>query len=84
MGMKDQKQAVSIAEERMKLIAPLLTPDLDSESMKKLRSSISEQNGVSERTLERYCRSYLAEGFEGLKPQGRGRRNKVQDTAGAT
>ena len=69
--MKDRKKAEANAEMRMQMIAPLLSPDLDHASMSALKQSLSEANGVSVRTLERYCKSYLDNGFEGLLPQGK-------------
>lgn len=71
MDMKNQKQAAAIAEERMKLIAPLLSPGLDKTAVSQLRAEISEQYQVSQRTIERYCKRYLEGGFEALKPQGK-------------
>lgn len=71
MKMKDRKKAEANAEMRMQMIAPLLSPDLDHASMSALKQSLSEANGVSIRTLERYCKSYLDNGFEGLLPQGK-------------
>jgi transposase InsO family protein len=71
MQMKDQKQAAAIAEERLKMIAPLLSPTPDKAAAAQMRGEICEQYAVSGRTLDRYCKSYLSEGFEGLKPSGR-------------
>ena len=71
MEMKDQKKASEIAEQRMAMISPLLNPNLGKASVSQLKKQQCETYGVSERTLERYCRSYLESGFEGLKPQGR-------------
>ena len=42
MQMKDKKKAQDIAEERMRLIAPLLAPDLDCAKMKCLKEEISK------------------------------------------
>lgn len=53
MKMKDRKKAQDIAEDRMRLIAPLLAPGLDCAQMKKLKEEISQAAGVSVRTLER-------------------------------
>lgn len=69
--MKDSKKANEIAEERMALIAPLLAPGLDKETVRKLRETIAENNKVSQRSLDRYLRSYHTEGFSGLLPNGR-------------
>lgn len=71
MDMKDQKLATEIAEERMTLIAPLLSQNLDKDSVRLIRSEICERNQISPRTLERYLSSYLRGGFEALKPQSK-------------
>ena len=71
MQMKDKKKAQDIAEERMRLIAPLLAPDLDCAKMKCLKEEISNTSGVSVRTLERYCKVYFEVGYEGLQPAGK-------------
>lgn len=71
MDMKDKKKAANSAELRMQLIAPLLAPNLDKDSLAKLRAEISQNSGVSEKTIVRYCCAYFQNGFEGLKPQGR-------------
>ena len=71
MKMKDQKKAEETAEGRMRMIAPLLAPDLGHSDITKLKNDISAEYEVSVRTLERYCKSYLERGFEGLCPQGK-------------
>ena len=76
MDMKNKQQAQAIAEERMKLIAPLLDPALDKSSRAHMRHEICGQYGISERTLLRYYNSYLEFGFDGLKPAGRGQQGK--------
>ena len=53
MDMKDQKLAAAIAEERMKLIAPLLSPNLDRATMTQLRIEIGNAYQISTRTIER-------------------------------
>lgn len=74
MDMKDQKLAAAIAEERMKLIAPLLAPNLDRATMTKLRIQIGDTYQISTRTIERYCKRYLEGGFDALKPQSKSSR----------
>ena len=71
MKMKDKKKAQDIAEDRMRLISPLLAPGLDCAQMKKLKEEISQAAGVSVRTLERYCKVYFEVGYEGLQPAGK-------------
>lgn len=57
------------AQERMKLIAPLLAPGLDKASYRKLKDQISEETGLSERTLRRYLARYHEAGYDGLFPR---------------
>lgn len=68
--MKDQKLAAAEAEERMKLIAPLLAPGLSREALAEMKKKICEDYRISDRTLRRYLQLYRESGFEGLKPQG--------------
>ena len=76
--MKDQKLAAEEAEERMKLIAPLLAPGLSREELAERKRTICEENHLSERTLRRYLQQYREGGFEGLKPQGHGSDDKFK------
>ena len=55
----------------MMMIAPLLAPDLDKDTRNRLKIRISQEYGVSQRTLQRYCIRYRQEGFEGLMPRER-------------
>ena len=71
MEMKDKKLATEIAEERMSMIAPLLSQHVDSQ-VAQLRQEICERNQISQRTLKRYLSAYLSGGFEALKPQSKG------------
>ena len=71
MEMKNRKLAAEIAEERMSMIAPLLSQNMDSRRVEQLRQEICERNQISQRTLERYLCAYLNGGFEALKPQSR-------------
>ena len=68
MEMKDKNKAKAIADERMRLIAPLLSPALDCAQIKQLKEELSKANSISQRTLERYCKQYLEGGYEGLMP----------------
>jgi len=72
--MKDQKKAEAIAAERMQVLSPLLAEGLDPAKARELRASICQQIGISERTLRRYVASYRQDGFNGLKPKGKGRK----------
>ena len=69
--MKDSKKANETAEARMAIIAPLLAPGLDKETVRKLREEIAETSGLSQRTLDRYLHAYHNEGFNGLLPEGK-------------
>ena len=55
----------------MAIIAPLLAPGLDKDTVRKLRETIAETNQVSQRSLDRYLRAYHNEGFNGLLPEGK-------------
>ena len=57
------------AQERMELIAPLLAPGLDKASYRKLKDQISQETGLSERTLRRYLARYHEAGYDGLLPR---------------
>lgn len=62
-------QSEFTAEERIKLIMPLLDPSLDPAKKVSLRKQLALQSQISERTLRRYESAYLKEGFVGLKPK---------------
>ncbi len=72
--MKDQKKADEIAEQRVQILSPLLAEGLDSAQARQIRTRICEQTGISERTLRRYLAQYRKDGFSGLKPKGKGKR----------
>ena len=69
--MKNRKHADEIAEERLRMIAPLLQPDPGGRPFPRLKEDVSERTGVSVRSLERYLAAYNEKGFDGLKPDGR-------------
>ena len=50
--MKNSKKAQETAETRMAIIAPLLAPGLDKDSVRNLRKTIVETSHVSQRTLD--------------------------------
>lgn len=70
--MKDRKKAEEIASQRMQLLAPLLAEGLDAAKSKRIKAEICTHTGISERTLRRYLTQYQANGFDGLKPRGKG------------
>lgn len=61
--MKDQKKAEAIAVQRVQLLSPLLSEDLDSAKDRQIKAKICEQAGISERTLRRYLLQYRVDGF---------------------
>ena len=63
------KDSQGRAAARMMVIAPLLDESLDQRSIIELRKKLSEQHSISYRTISRYHESYLASGFDGLKPK---------------
>lgn len=71
MAMKDQKRASDTADERMKLVAPLLDPKLDKNELQKRKMEVCESGNVSLRTLNRYLQAYETGGYLALIPQGR-------------
>lgn len=70
--MRDMRKAEEIAAKRVQLLSPLLAEGLDAAKAAQIKRSICQEADVSERTLRRYLAMYRAEGFEGLKPKGRG------------
>lgn len=69
--MKDKKKAEEIAEQRVRLLSPLLSPGLDSAKAMEIRQQIVRDTGISDRTLRRYLTEYRRDGFNGLKPKGK-------------
>lgn len=69
--MRDHKKAEGIAAERVQILSPLLSDNLDSAQVRGIKARICEQTGMSERTLRRYLAQYKTEGFSGLKPKSR-------------
>ena len=67
--MKNEAKREEKAVNRMALVLPLLDESLDKAARSQKKREISEETGVSERTLERYIGDYRANGFEGLKPK---------------
>lgn len=65
-GEKDQ-----IATRRMEILGPLLPEDGDTAKKTHLLRQISQNEGVSERTLRRWLFLYRHEGYRGLLPQSK-------------
>ncbi|MDI6711315.1 MAG: helix-turn-helix domain-containing protein, partial [Bacillota bacterium] len=74
--MRDHRKAEEIAAQRIQLLSPLLVEDMDAAKARKLRAQICTQTGLSERTLRRYLARYRENGFGGLKPKGKTRRDE--------
>lgn len=72
--MRDQRKAEEIAAQRMQLLSPLLAEGLDGAQARLIKARIFEETGISERSLRRYLAQYKDDGFSGLKPKGKGRR----------
>ena len=58
-----------VAAARLRMITPLLDQSLDASQIIELKKKISENNEISYRSVSRYLKTYLAEGFAGLKPK---------------
>lgn len=69
--MKDKKKAEEIAEQRVKLLSPLLAVGLDAAKAMEIRQQICTETGISDRTIRRYLTDYKREGFSGLKPKSK-------------
>lgn len=76
--MRDQQKAEEIASQRVQLLSPLLAEGLDSAQTRRIKASICEQAGISERTLRRYLSHYLKDGFSGLKPKSKNQRQREE------
>jgi len=57
------------AEEKLRLITPLLLPGMDKRALVREKKEIERREGVSYRTLGRYLAAWKASGYEGLKPK---------------
>ena len=73
--MKDSQKSEEIAVNRHMIIAPIVAAmeeKADAAKLVLLKKMACEQNGVSRRTLGRWIDAYREDGFNGLKPAGRG------------
>lgn len=73
--MKRTKKADDIAVRRMELISPLLADGMDAAMLLQRKKEISEQTGISLRSIGRYLDSYRKSGFDGLKPKAKNSNN---------
>lgn len=69
--MKNKKKAEEVAEQRLKLLAPLLAAGLDAAKAMEIRQQICRDTVISDRTIRRYLTEYRRDGFTGLKPKGK-------------
>lgn len=69
--MKDKQRAEEIAEQKIKLLSPLLASGLDGAKAMEIRQQICRDTGISDRTIRRYLADYKRDGFNGLKPKGK-------------
>ena len=76
--MADRRKPEEIAVNRHKIIAPIVVAieeKTDRAKLVMLKKEICEQNGIHRRTLERWLESYHQQGFDGLKPVQREKRD---------
>lgn len=69
--MKENRAAEETAENRFKIIAPVLMAKeegADAAKLVQVRKNVCEQNNISRRTLERWLHAHERNGFQGLKP----------------
>ena len=76
--MKDQKKSEELAIQRLQILSPLLAEGLDNAQARLIRKRISEQIGISDRTLRRYLARYREDGFSGLKPLSKGQSRREE------
>ena len=69
--MPQPKSREATAYARAQILAPLLTGTRDLAWRTQTLKTISEESGVSERTLRRWLAAYAQDGFEGLLPAER-------------
>jgi putative transposase len=69
--MTRQKSREATAYARARILAPLLNGTPDRALRAQILKTISQENGVSERTLRRWLTAYAQNGFEGLLPAKR-------------
>lgn len=58
-----------VASQRLRLISPLLDATLDTARLIELKKKISEESGLSYRSISRYYAAYCQHGFVGMKPK---------------
>lgn len=71
---RERKQ--EIAENRLRIITPLLDPAMDRAKHQSIKEAISIQYGINERTIRRWINLYSKLGFDGLMPKQSSRSGK--------
>jgi transposase-like protein len=69
--MRDKRKAEEVAENRFKIISPVLLAKEGGADMAKIyqiRQEVCEQHGISLRTLKRWVKAHEKRGFKGLCP----------------
>jgi len=69
--MRDNRKAEEVAENRFKIISPvLLAKDsgADTAKISQIRQEVCAQHGICQRTLRRWIKAYEKESFKGLCP----------------
>lgn len=69
MSIPRQPAQERSAEEKLRLITPLLTPGMDKATRIQTMNQIASEGEVSYRSLGRYLAAWNAGGFEALKPK---------------
>ena len=58
-----------VASKRLRIISPLLDETLDPAKLIERKKKISEESGLSYRSISRYYAAYCQNGFAGIKPK---------------
>jgi len=69
--MRDNKKAEEVAENRFKIISPVLLAKeggADTAKIYQIRQEVCDQHGISVRTLKRWIKAHEKRGFKGLCP----------------
>lgn len=64
-----------VASKRLRIISPLLDETLDPARIIELKKKISDESGLSYRSISRYYAAYCQQGFAGIKPKQGYQRN---------
>jgi hypothetical protein len=70
-GMRENKKAEEYAQNRFKVITPVLLAldeGADAAKLAQVKREVCKQNGISRRTLMRWIIAHQKDGYNGLKP----------------